>query len=111
MIIRHPTKTDCVSQKSQHLNHVVLAGICFIFDLLSGRIDAPELLAQIPLHAPARQLREPEFLRMTTHRTNYGLFSPLDQMFRRFNSCAQLFEFDVSRDAFRNSVISYLTEN
>jgi ribonucleases P/MRP protein subunit RPP40 len=86
----------------------IVAGVCFIFDLLSGRIDAPELLAQVPIHAPPRQLRVSEFLRLPTHRTNYGSFSPLDRMFRLFNAVANLFEPGMSREVFKERVIQQL---
>jgi hypothetical protein len=83
----------------------IVASVCFVFDLLSGRVDAPDLLAQIPIHAPPRPLRTSEFLRLATHRTNYGSFSPLDRMFRLFNSFANLFEPGMSREIFKNRVV------
>jgi hypothetical protein len=81
-----------------------LASVCFVFDLLTGRLDAPELLAQVPIHAPARQLRTSDFLRLNTHRTVYGTFSPLERMYRLFNEVNHLFEFNISKNAFKSAI-------
>jgi hypothetical protein len=80
------------------------ACLCFIFDLFSGRIDSPKLLASIPINAPVRELRDHEFLKLPFRRTNYGYHSPLVNIFRLFNGVSELFDFGLSRDIFRKRI-------
>jgi hypothetical protein len=49
-----------------------VACIMFIFDILSGRMNSPNLLSAIDLNTPRYWTRGSEFLRISFHRTNYG---------------------------------------
>lgn len=84
-----------------------LASILFIYDLIMGHIDAPDLLALINFNVPPRILRNSEFLRIDTHRTNYGNNEPITRMSRSFNFVSSQFDFNLSRYEFVKSVRSH----
>lgn len=79
-----------------------IAAILFIYDLIMGHIDAPDLLALIKLNVPPRILRDRDFLRIDTHRTNYGYNEPISRMSRCFNFVSSHFDFNISRPVFIN---------
>ena len=49
---------------------------------------------------PAYQTRGREFLFIEFHRTNYGVFEPINAAVRGFNEFAGLFDFNITRDRF-----------
>ena len=57
----------------------------FVFDVLYGRMDCPELLAKFRVNVPARDLRGAGYLVLARHRSNYGLFEPVNNLSRIFN--------------------------
>lgn len=63
------------------------ADLFFIYDLLRGNMDAPQLLNQIVLNEPVRTLRSGrgDLIRIATHRTNYGQNAPITRMSRILN--------------------------
>ena len=58
----------------------------FMFDLLFGRVDASNILPLINISVPPVSYRHYRFLVSTFHRTNYGVFEPLNNMIMLFNS-------------------------
>jgi hypothetical protein len=50
-----------------------IAYVMFIFDVLSGRVNSPNLLSVLDLITPRYPHRGTEFLRIDFHRTNYGI--------------------------------------
>ena len=81
-----------------------VARVLLVFDLLSGKIDSPNLLTQIGLSVPSYQTRGHEFLFVEFHRTNYGVFEPINAAVRGFNEFAGLFDFNLTRDVFINRI-------
>lgn len=79
----------------------------FIFDLLQGHIDCPALLEQTPLHIPPRSLRHSALLAVPYHRTNYGYNNPLDSCIRLFNVVCSEFDFNMSKNVFKNRIRNY----
>jgi hypothetical protein len=49
------------------------ACIMLIFDILSGRMNSPNLLSALDLITPRYRTRGSDFLRIGFHRTNYGV--------------------------------------
>jgi hypothetical protein len=82
------------------------AEVYFVFDVLTNRIDSPELLSLIALNAPPRLLRSHDFLHLPFQSTNYVLFSFVNRMVKSFNQFSHLFDFNVSRDVFRERIRS-----
>jgi hypothetical protein len=55
-----------------------VARVLLVFDLLSGKIGSPKLLSQINLSVPSYQTRGREFLFVEFHRTNCGIYEPIN---------------------------------
>ena len=82
----------------------------FIFDLLTGKIDAGSITDKLNISVPLRTLRNHNFIRLEQHRTNYGLFEPITNMSRIFNRILVLLKIDrpdmYSRYSFRRRLRS-----
>lgn len=89
---------DTLEMRRLHLS------VFFIYDLLTNRIDAPELRSLVIINIPTRHLRTHEFLTINRHRTNYGFYEPLNQLCMAFNAFAHLYDDSVQRNSFRNMV-------
>ena len=61
----------------------------FIFDLLSGRIDSSHILSLIKISVSPISFRHYKFLISRFHRTNYGVFEPLNNMIILFNTISE----------------------
>jgi hypothetical protein len=72
----------------------------FIFDILSGRMNSPNLLSAIDLNTPRYRTRGSEFLRIGFHRTNYGVHEPMSATMREINAVIGLFDFILTRNQF-----------
>jgi hypothetical protein len=79
-----------------------IACVMFIFDVLSGRVNSPNLLFVLNLIAPRHPTRAIEFLRINFHRTNYGIHETMLSAMRQFNEVIGLFGFGLTRDQFLN---------
>jgi hypothetical protein len=77
-----------------------IACVMFIFDVLSGRVNSPNLLSVLDLFTPRYPTPVTEFLRIDFHRTNYGLHAPMSGAMRQFNEAIGLFDFGLTRDQF-----------
>jgi hypothetical protein len=64
----------------------------FVFDVLSGKIDAPPILAGIRLNVPNYRTRSSEFCRINFHKTNYGRNEPMTNAVRKFNEMNNLLQ-------------------
>jgi hypothetical protein len=82
--------------------------VIFIFDVLSGRVNSPDLLSVLDLITLRYPTRGTEFLRIDFHRTNYGLHEPMAGAMRQFNEVIGLFDFGLTRDQFSNRLRLYL---
>ena len=83
-----------------------LARAVMASDILTARIDCPELLSQLNLHVPARRLRSTIALHIPLRRTNYSVNSAMFGLQRVFNRVSCVFDFHVSRDVLRNKFLS-----
>jgi hypothetical protein len=52
-----------------------IACIMFIFDILCGRMNSPNLLSALDLNTLRYRTRGSKFLRIGFHRTNYGVMN------------------------------------
>lgn len=73
----------------------------FIFDLLTGNIDCPELLEQFSWNVPPRRFRSSPLLAIPFHRTNFGYNSCFDICLRYFNNVCDVFDFNLSKNVFK----------
>lgn len=79
-------------------------GLFFMFDVLTGFVDAPNILALIDFNVPMYRFRVNDLIRTHHHRTAYGESDPLKRLAKSFNDVLFLFDFNVSRCKFRNDV-------
>ena len=80
----------------------------FVFDVLAHRVDCPQILNEINLLAPTRQLRVNTMLWIPFHRTVYGQNRPIDRCCRLFNTVADAYEFGITRERFKQGIIARL---
>jgi Reverse transcriptase (RNA-dependent DNA polymerase) len=73
-----------------------IARILFVFDILSGKVSSPPLLAEVGLRVPSYHTRRRKFFQIDYHRTNYGTFEPINAALHSFNEIADLFDFGMS---------------
>jgi hypothetical protein len=52
--------------------------VMFIFYLLSGRVNSPSFLSLVIVNTNRYHTRRGDFLRIDFHRTNYGIYEPLN---------------------------------
>lgn len=76
----------------------------FVFDLLEGNIDCPELLQQINFNVPPRALRSFPAINVPFHRTSYGHNSPYSSCLRAYNNVSSVHEFGVSKATFKTRI-------
>ena len=77
----------------------------FVFDILSDRIDCPQLRNEINVYRPVRQLRNQPLLRIPFHRTLYGYNRPIDRCCRFFNDVSNEFSPELPRNNFKLRII------
>jgi hypothetical protein len=74
----------------------------FIFDILSGRMNLPNLLPALELNSTRYRTRGSKFLQIGFHPTNYGVHEPMSAAMREFNEVIGLFDFILTRNQFMN---------
>ena len=83
-------------------NRRIYHKLCFIFKLVNGLVDAPDLLSMIYFNIPVRTVRSPYVFFVPYHRRNYALHSPLNSMILLANQyCKNLEFFGVSFNRFK----------
>lgn len=76
-----------------------------ISDLLTARMDCPDLLRQININAPSRALRMVPPLRPPMSRTNYNANNAISGLQRTFNRVSSVFDFHISREVLRTKIV------
>lgn len=99
----YPDRCQLIKLESLSARRINLQRI-FIFDLITGNIDCPELLQQMPINVPPRRFRRSPLLAIPPHRTNYGVNNPFHFCLRSFNTVAEVFDFNVSKNVFKNRI-------
>lgn len=72
----------------------------FIFDLITGNIDCPDLLELVPWNAPPRRLRNSTLLIIPFHRSSFGFYNRFHMCLRSFNDVCDEFDFNMSKNVF-----------
>jgi hypothetical protein len=80
----------------------------FVRDVLSAKIDSPNLLMKVKIAAGHYRSRSrlSHFVYIDTYRTNYGTNAPFNAALSHFNDVSHVFEFYVSRQGFRALLMS-----
>lgn len=76
----------------------------FAAKILLGEIDSPEILSRLNIYAPERTLRQRNFLTTEGSNTVYGQHSPISAVTTAFNEVFDLFDFNLSAQAFQRKV-------
>lgn len=80
----------------------VLLQRMFAFDIVTNRIDCPDLLQQVCFYVPARRSRPRSLFWITRHRTVFGQNHPLENCLSLLN--VAVFDFEISRDIFKTRI-------
>ncbi|XP_046666562.1 uncharacterized protein LOC124358309 [Homalodisca vitripennis] len=88
----------------------VALDLIFLFKIVNGLVDCPELLRHIDLHVPAATRLLQPFSRHS-HRTVYAYQSVIPRLLRLGNAAHQLEFFGVSMLVFRRGVFSWVSEH
>lgn len=76
----------------------------FIFDVLEGNTDCPELLEQTNFQVPSRNLRSYPAISVPFHGTNYGQHSSYSSCLRAYNEVSRLHDFGMSKTHFKSRI-------
>ena len=79
----------------------------FVYNILVGRINCPDLLELIGASVPSRTLRFYNFLHIPFHRCNYGTMEPLTNWIINFNMVYELIDYNFSREVVVDRIRSY----
>jgi ribonucleases P/MRP protein subunit RPP40 len=85
------------------------AGQIFVAGLICGSIDCPQLLNKMCLQVPRESSRTTSLIRENEiHRTDYGKNNPVSRIIRNFNNVQEVFDFNLSKESFKNRLKSNL---
>lgn len=79
--------------------------IMFVFDVMTHKIDCPYILERYNFSVTPRDFRYSSFFRLPFCRTNYISSEPINRMCRIFNSVSHVFDFNITRPAFKCAVV------
>ena len=92
-------------------NRRQIASIAFIHDILTSRIDCPNLLNLLCINTPVINLRNRTFLSVPFHPTNYGRNEPITNSIVLYNKAFHLIDFHLSRDSCLKAVKMFFYNN
>ena len=85
-------------------NRRVMASALMCFDILMGHVNSPNLLAELNMSCISTSVRRGQFLRLNLYRMNYGMNNPINVMKSCFNSFQDVFDFNYSKNHFKNEI-------
>lgn len=75
--------------------------VSFVYDILSGRIDASNILSKLTFAIPSRRLRNQNYLfKIPFMRTNFELSNPIIVMLTLCNAISSDIDFSLNRNSF-----------
>jgi len=87
------------------------ANVCFMFKLIIGSIDSPNLLSKINFNVPMRAMRTHtnfEAIKLSVRRVNYLDYEPFRSMCKDFNKFYFLVCYSFTTEKIKFSLVSYL---
>lgn len=99
----YPSRCMLISLDTLSTRRLKLQQI-FVFDLMEGNIDCPELLQQINFNVPPRAYRSFPAINLPFHRTSYGRNCPLSSCLRAYNDVSSAHEFGMTKNAFKTRI-------
>ena len=85
-----------------------ISSACFIFDLLNNKTYSSELLANLDFLAKNLNIRNRSLIQPRYHRTNYGTHNPLDMAIKNFNLYYSVYDFNISKNEFKNRINKFV---
>lgn len=85
--------------------------ILFIHSILTGKFKCPSLRALMNLNTGLRTLREPEFIRIKTARTNTSTYSSFNNACHAFNHAALFIDPSLPQHEFRRKLLALPDES
>lgn len=82
----------------------IINSALFVGNLLNSNIIAPEILSLLKIKVNPYNFRHRDFLEMESHRTNYGLTEPINNMCCLFNDFFKFYDFDLSKNDFKKKI-------
>ena len=73
------------------------AMMSFVNDIVSQRVDSPEILSKLNLYVPSRNLRTRTLFSLNHQRNNYAKYGPINQMMLVYNQHCEAIDFSMSR--------------
>ena len=73
------------------------AMVSFVNDIVSNRVDSPELLSKLNFYTPSRPLRSRIIFTPNRYRTNYAKFQPLNQIMSTYNEHYDYIDFATTK--------------
>ena len=100
--LNYQSKCDALGLEPLFIRRFQL-DLMFFYKLMSGKIDAPDLLGQVCLNVPCRNhnIRSNYLFKVPYYRTNYGFYSPLSRMLRLYNLNSRFLDLSYSELKFR----------
>ena len=101
-----PYVDRCASLDLQSLvRRRVNASALFIHSIISGKYNAPSLRSKLELNKGIRTVRNPEFIRLKTFRTDHSTSSPFNNACRIFNCTALYIDPSLSHYQFKEKLL------
>lgn len=99
--VERSTSHDLTTLVRRRINAMVL----FIHAIIIGRFNAPALRTKLNLFRGVRSLRNPEFIRLKTHKLEYLDFSPFNCACSAFNFAAMFIDPSLPHHDFKAKLI------
>lgn len=101
-----PYETRCTDLKLTILiRRRVNAAALFIYKIIRGIYQAPDIRSRLNLYTGVRSLRNPEFIRLKKYNTDYGYNSPFNQACRAFNHAVLFIDPTISFHEFKSKLL------
>ena len=84
------------------------AMITLINDIVTQRVNCPEILENINFYAPTRSLRNRNLFNINTQRTNYAKNGPINRMMSCYNAHCETIDVTMNKNALKKSFFSRL---
>lgn len=81
-----------------------LLASCFTFDVLSKNIDVPYISERINFNNDRRQTRHTPLLKITSHRTDYAKYEPINKCCMTFNKFSTHFSPSITKIKFKKDI-------
>lgn len=82
------------------------AMVSLINDIISQRVDSPELLEKLYFYAPSRPLRTRNVFLPKTFKTDYAKNGPLNRMMEAYNKHSEIIDLTMSKPVLKKQFFS-----